>query len=111
VPGSFELPVVAKAMAKSGKFDAVVCIGVVVSNTCLGAEADSGLVMAGDLARHRVHHGQDTPSCDASAASLPGCLMQCVQVVSCPQHSHNPPHNNLINRPRSAAPQRTTTRL
>jgi 6,7-dimethyl-8-ribityllumazine synthase len=31
VPGSFELPVVAKAMAKSGKFDAVVCIGVVVS--------------------------------------------------------------------------------
>lgn len=31
VPGSFELPVVAKAMAKSGKFDAVICIGVVVS--------------------------------------------------------------------------------
>lgn len=31
VPGSFELPVVAKAMAKSGKYDAVVCIGVVVS--------------------------------------------------------------------------------
>uniref|UniRef100_A0A383WES3 6,7-dimethyl-8-ribityllumazine synthase n=1 Tax=Tetradesmus obliquus TaxID=3088 RepID=A0A383WES3_TETOB len=30
VPGCFELPVVAKAMAKSGKFDAVVCIGVVV---------------------------------------------------------------------------------
>lgn len=34
MPGSFELPVVAKAMAKSGKFDAVVCIGVVVSDTC-----------------------------------------------------------------------------
>lgn len=31
VPGSFELPVVGKAMAKSGKFDAVICIGVVVS--------------------------------------------------------------------------------
>lgn len=31
MPGSFELPVVAKAMAKSGKYDAVVCIGVVVS--------------------------------------------------------------------------------
>eukprot|EP00879_Flechtneria_rotunda_P030615 GHRR01033274.1.p1 GENE.GHRR01033274.1~~GHRR01033274.1.p1 ORF type:complete len:204 (+),score=74.46 GHRR01033274.1:27-638(+) len=30
VPGSFELPVVAKAMAKSSKLDAVVCIGVVV---------------------------------------------------------------------------------
>jgi 6,7-dimethyl-8-ribityllumazine synthase len=33
VPGSFELPVVAKAMAKSGKYDAVVTIGVVVSNS------------------------------------------------------------------------------
>lgn len=31
VPGSFELPVVAKAMAKSGQYDGVVCIGVVVS--------------------------------------------------------------------------------
>ena len=31
MPGSFELPVVAKAMAKSGKYDAVVCIGAVVS--------------------------------------------------------------------------------
>ena len=30
VPGSFELPVVAKGMAKSGKYDAVVCIGAVV---------------------------------------------------------------------------------
>ena len=30
VPGSFELPVVAKCMAKSGKFDAVVAIGAVV---------------------------------------------------------------------------------
>lgn len=30
VPGSFELPVVAKAMAKSGKYDAVIAIGVVV---------------------------------------------------------------------------------
>lgn len=31
VPGSFEMPVVAKAMAKSGKFDAVITVGAVVS--------------------------------------------------------------------------------
>ena len=31
VPGSFELPVVAKGMAKSGKYASVVCIGAVVS--------------------------------------------------------------------------------
>ena len=30
VPGSFELPVVAKRMAASGKFDAVVCLGAVI---------------------------------------------------------------------------------
>lgn len=30
MPGSFELPVVAKSMAKSGAYDAIVCIGAVV---------------------------------------------------------------------------------
>jgi 6,7-dimethyl-8-ribityllumazine synthase len=30
VPGSFELPVVAKKMAASGRFDAVVCLGAVI---------------------------------------------------------------------------------
>lgn len=31
VPGAFEMPVVAKGMANSGKYGAVVCIGAVVS--------------------------------------------------------------------------------
>ena len=31
VPGSFELPVVAKGMAKSGKYNAIVCLGAIVS--------------------------------------------------------------------------------
>jgi hypothetical protein len=30
VPGSFELPMVAKMMAKSGKYDAIVGIGAVI---------------------------------------------------------------------------------
>ena len=30
VPGSFELPLLAAAMAKSGKYDAVVTVGAVV---------------------------------------------------------------------------------
>lgn len=30
VPGSFEIPVVAKSMALTGKYDAVICIGAVV---------------------------------------------------------------------------------
>jgi 6,7-dimethyl-8-ribityllumazine synthase len=30
VPGSFELPVIAKKMADSGKYDAVICLGVII---------------------------------------------------------------------------------
>ena len=30
VPGSFELPVVAKAFAESGQYDAVICLGAVI---------------------------------------------------------------------------------
>jgi 6,7-dimethyl-8-ribityllumazine synthase len=30
VPGSFELPVVAKRLAESGRYDAVVCLGAVI---------------------------------------------------------------------------------
>lgn len=30
VPGAFEIPFVAKQMAKSGKFDALICIGAVI---------------------------------------------------------------------------------
>ena len=30
VPGAFEIPVVAQKMAKSGKFDAIICVGAVI---------------------------------------------------------------------------------
>ncbi len=30
VPGSFELPVVAKRLAESGRFDAIICLGAVI---------------------------------------------------------------------------------
>jgi 6,7-dimethyl-8-ribityllumazine synthase len=30
VPGAFEIPVVAKKMAKSGKYDAIICLGAVI---------------------------------------------------------------------------------
>ncbi len=30
VPGAFELPIIAKQMAKSGKYDAVICVGAVI---------------------------------------------------------------------------------
>ena len=30
VPGAFEIPLAAKAMAESGKYDAVICLGAVI---------------------------------------------------------------------------------
>lgn len=30
VPGAYEIPLVAKKMAKSGKYDAVICLGAVI---------------------------------------------------------------------------------
>ena len=45
-PGSFELPLVAKAMASSGRFDAVVCLGAVIRG-----ETDHYEHVAGNAAR------------------------------------------------------------
>lgn len=33
VPGAFEIPLVAKRMAKSGKYDAVICLGAVIKGS------------------------------------------------------------------------------
>ena len=33
VPGAYELPLAAKKMAKSGKYDAVICLGAVISGS------------------------------------------------------------------------------
>ena len=42
VPGSFEIPIVAQEMAKSKMFDAVLCIGVVVSRSAWGLGIGDG---------------------------------------------------------------------
>lgn len=52
VPGSFEIPLVAKKLAKSGKFDAVVCLGTVIRGETphfdfVASEAARGVGQAG----------------------------------------------------------------
>lgn len=52
VPGSFELPVVAKAAAASGKFAAVICLGAVIQGDTdhdkyINSAVASGLMSAG----------------------------------------------------------------
>src|SRR6185295_858661 len=51
VPGSFELPLAAKKMAQSGRYDAVVCLGVIIRgatphNEYIAAEASKGIAQA-----------------------------------------------------------------
>ncbi len=52
VPGAFELPMVAARAAKSGKYDAVICLGAVVRGSTphfdyVASEAAKGIAMAG----------------------------------------------------------------
>jgi len=52
VPGAFELPLVAAKVAKSGRYDAVICLGAVVRGSTphfdyVASEAAKGIAMAG----------------------------------------------------------------
>lgn len=52
VPGSFEIPFVANTMANSKKYDAVICLGVLVRGSTphfdhIAAEATKGIAQAG----------------------------------------------------------------
>lgn len=51
VPGSFELPLVARRVAESGKYDGVVCLGVLIRGATphfdyIAAEATKGIAQA-----------------------------------------------------------------
>ncbi len=50
VPGAFEIPVIAKRMAKSGKYDAIICLGAVIRGNTphfdfVASEATKGIAM------------------------------------------------------------------
>ena len=47
VPGSFELPVVAKALAKSGRYHAVICLGAVIRGETSHYEMVAGQAASG----------------------------------------------------------------
>jgi 6,7-dimethyl-8-ribityllumazine synthase len=52
VPGAFELPITAKKMAKSGRYDAVICLGAVIRGATphfeyISAEVSKGIAVVG----------------------------------------------------------------
>ena len=73
VPGSFELPLAAKALAASGRFDAVVCLGAVIRH-----ETDHYLHIATQAAAGVMQAQMDTGvpctfgvlTCDTAAQAL-----------------------------------------
>ena len=52
VPGAFEIPIVAKKMAKSGNYDAVICLGAVIRGATphfdmIAGEVTKGIALVG----------------------------------------------------------------
>lgn len=52
VPGAFEIPCIAKKMAESGKFDAVICVGAVIRGSTphfdyVASEVSKGIAQVG----------------------------------------------------------------
>ena len=59
VPGAFEIPVVAKKMAESGKYDAVICVGAVIRGSTAHFEYVASEVSKG-IANVGLHTGVPT---------------------------------------------------
>ncbi|MEI7639318.1 MAG: 6,7-dimethyl-8-ribityllumazine synthase [Syntrophus sp. (in: bacteria)] len=52
VPGAFELPIIAKKLAKSGRYDAIICVGAVIRGATphfeyVSAEVSKGIASVG----------------------------------------------------------------
>ncbi len=92
VPGAFELPLVAKTLAKSGRFDAVICLGAVIRGDTphfdyICNEASRGIGQAAALALARA--GADValasrklPDLEKVAAEIKGMGRQSLAVAA-----------------------------
>ena len=68
VPGAFEIPLIASKMAKSGKYDAVICVGAVIR----------GNTSHYDYVCNEVSKGIASVSLETGVPVLFGVLTRCV---------------------------------
>ena len=76
VPGAFEIPLIASKMAKSGKYDAVICLGAVIR----GATSHYDYVCA-EVSKGIANVSLITCLCSCSL----NCLFNCI----CSKHSEH----------------------
>lgn len=78
VPGSFEIPIVAKRMAESGNYDAVVCLGAVIRGATVhfdmvANEATKGIAQVGLQTGVPIIFGVLTTDTIEQAVERAGC--------------------------------------
>jgi len=78
VPGCFEIPLAAKKMAESGKYDAVVCLGVLIRGgtihfDLIASEASKGISNAATLSGVPCSFGVITTDTVEQAIERSGC--------------------------------------
>lgn len=78
VPGAWEIPIVAQAMARSGKFDAIVCLGCVIKGATdhydyVCSQTSSGIMNAGLTSGIPIAMGVLTTDTLEQALERAGC--------------------------------------
>ena len=96
VPGAFEIPLIASKMAKSGKYDAVICVGAVIRGDTshydyVCSEVSKGIAQAGLAAGVPVLFGIVTTENIAQAIARAGskagnkgydCALSAIEMVN-----------------------------
>ncbi|WP_457622196.1 6,7-dimethyl-8-ribityllumazine synthase [Persephonella sp.] len=80
VPGSFEIPLIAKKMAKTGKYDAVICLGAVIRGSTphfeyVAAEVTKGIALVSLETETPVSYGILTTDTIEQAVERAGTKM------------------------------------
>ena len=88
VPGAFELPIVAKKMAESGKYDAVICLGAVIRGSTthydyVCNEASKGIAQVGSVVTQLDSATQQNAALvEQSAAAAEALQQQAAQLAT-----------------------------